>query len=145
MPPVPGDQWDRVKQILQSALDRTPEERAAFVREACGEDHHVRTEVESLLLAHQQAGGFAEMGVGIRDLGLDLIGREIGAYRILSLLGVGGMGRSIARATPDWAATSRSKSCRGSSPAIPIGWRVSNERHAYSPCSTILTSARFMD
>ena len=86
------DQWPRVKQIFQSALDRAPEERSAFVREACGRDHHVRTEVESLLLAHQQAGGFAEKGLRTSDLGLDLIGREVGAYRILSLLGVGGMG-----------------------------------------------------
>ena len=62
------------------------------MREACGEDRDVRTEVESLLLAHQEAGGFAESGLGIRDLGLDLIGRDIGAYRILSLLGAGGMG-----------------------------------------------------
>ena len=28
----------------------------------------------------------------MRDVGLDLIGREIGAYRILSLLGAGSMG-----------------------------------------------------
>ena len=86
------DQWHRVKQIFQSALERAPRERSAFVREACGEDDRVRAEVESLLGAHQAAGGFAEKGVGIRDLGLDLIGREIGAYRILSLLGAGGMG-----------------------------------------------------
>ena len=86
------DQWDRVKEIFQSALDRAPEKRPAFVREACGEDHNLRMEVESLLLAHQNAAGFAEKGVGIRALGFDLIGSEIGAYRILSLLGVGGMG-----------------------------------------------------
>ena len=81
-----------MKQIFQSALDRAPEKRSAFVREACGEDHYVRTEVESLLLAHREAGGFAEKGVGIGDLGLDLIGREIGSYRIVSLIGAGGMG-----------------------------------------------------
>ena len=86
------DQWPRVKQIFQSALDRAPQERSAFVREACGEDDQVRTEVESLLMAHQEAGNFAESGLGMRDSGLDLIGRDIGAYRILSLLGAGGMG-----------------------------------------------------
>ena len=86
------DQWDRVKQIFQSALDRAPQERSAFVREACGDDGEVRTEVESLLLAHQEAGNFAESGLGMRDSGLDLIGRDIRAYRVLSLLGAGGMG-----------------------------------------------------
>ena len=84
--------WPRVKQIFQSALDRAPQERSAFVREACGDDGEVRTEVESLLRAHQEAGTFAEKGVGIRDLGLDLIGRDIGTYRIVSHLGAGGMG-----------------------------------------------------
>ncbi len=84
--------WPRVKEIFQSALDRAPEERTAFVREACGEDRDLRAEVESLLLAHRQAGTFAEAGLGMTDVGLDLIGREIGAYRILSLLGAGGMG-----------------------------------------------------
>src|SRR5687767_10326659 len=86
------DRWPRVKEIFQSALDRPPQERSAFVRDACGEDGHVRAEVESLLLAHREAGSFAEPGLGIRDLGVDRIDREIGAYKILSLLGAGGMG-----------------------------------------------------
>ena len=86
------DQWPRVKEIFQSALERAPQERSAFVRQACGEDDRVREEVESLLVAHQEAGNFAESGPGTKDLGADLIGREIGAYRILSLLGAGGMG-----------------------------------------------------
>ena len=93
------DQWPRVKEIFQSALDRAPEERSAFVREACGEDRDLRAEVESLLLAHQEAGGFARGGIRDRaDSGLDLIGREIGAYRILSLLGAGGHGGGLSRA-----------------------------------------------
>jgi hypothetical protein len=52
--------WDRVKQVFQAALDTPPEKRAAFVREACGADHDLRTEVDSLLLAHERAGSFAE-------------------------------------------------------------------------------------
>ena len=85
------DRWPRVKDIFQSALDRAPGERTAFVSEACGEDRDLRAEVESLLLAHQQAGSFAEAALGMTDSGSNLIGREIGAYRILSVLGVGGM------------------------------------------------------
>ena len=85
------DRWPRVKEIFQSALDRAPGERTAFVSEACGEDRDLRAEVESLLLAHQQAGSFAEAALGMTDSGSNLIGREIGAYRILSVLGVGGM------------------------------------------------------
>jgi Tol biopolymer transport system component len=42
--------------------------------------------------AHREAGTFAESGLAMKDVGYDLIGREIGAYRILSLLGAGGMG-----------------------------------------------------
>jgi serine/threonine-protein kinase len=82
--------WPRVKEIFQSALDRAADERTAFVRQACGDDRDLRAEVESLLLAHQQAGTFAEVGFGSAEW--DLIGREIGTYRILSLLGAGGMG-----------------------------------------------------
>jgi hypothetical protein len=64
-----------VKEIFQSALDRAPEERSAFVSQACGEDRETRAEVESLLLAHQEAGNFAEcdtklgssrIGIGFR-------------------------------------------------------------------------------
>ena len=86
------DRWPRVKQIFQSALDRAPQERSAFVREACGDDGEVRTEVESLLRAHQEAGSFVESGFGVRDSGFDLIGRDVGTYRIVSQLGAGGMG-----------------------------------------------------
>ena len=53
-------EWDRVKRVFQAALDTLPEKRAAFVCETCGTDHGLRTEVESLLLAHEHAGSFAQ-------------------------------------------------------------------------------------
>jgi hypothetical protein len=52
--------WQQAKQTLGSALALTPEERAAFLDEACGDDTLLRREVESLLAAHQHAGSFAE-------------------------------------------------------------------------------------
>ena len=54
------NQWPRVKEIFDSALVRAPHERADFLREACGNDVVLRVEVESLLAAHAEAGGFAE-------------------------------------------------------------------------------------
>ena len=52
--------WARVQDIFHTALERTPAERDAFLREACGDDHALRAEVDSLLLADEEAGTFAE-------------------------------------------------------------------------------------
>ena len=53
-------QWPRVKEIFHSTLAHVPDERAAFLRDACGEDAALRDEVESLLAAHADAGSFAD-------------------------------------------------------------------------------------
>ena len=81
--------WQRVEEICHDALERLPGERAAFVREACAGDDVLRVEVESLLA---NASAAKDSRLGIRDLGLELVGKQIGVYRIDSLLGAGGMG-----------------------------------------------------
>jgi len=94
--------WDRVKRVLQAALDVPAEERTMYLRETCGDDHDLRTEVESLLVAHQQAGSFAQRPAIERlnasasttttdQIGLT-VGQQIGAYEILTWLDAGGMG-----------------------------------------------------
>ena len=52
--------WPRVKEIFYAALARAPDQRSAFLRDRCGEDDALRGDVESLLEAHEAAGGFAE-------------------------------------------------------------------------------------
>jgi hypothetical protein len=54
--------WDRVKDLVlvHEALTRAPDDRAAFVRAACGSDHVLHAEVVSLLAAHAEAGTFIE-------------------------------------------------------------------------------------
>ena len=85
--------WDRVKQVFQSALERSPDTRPAFLDAACGDDRSLRAEVESLLRAHEQAGSFAERpaidGVTGRPLQR---GDRLGPYDIVELVGAGGMG-----------------------------------------------------
>ena len=51
-----SERWKQVDNLLQSALERPPEERDAFLRQACAGDEALEREVRSLL-ASQQAGG----------------------------------------------------------------------------------------
>ena len=55
------DRWARVKHVFQSALDRPVTERLTFVRDRCGADDDLHAEVVSLLAAHVNADGFAEV------------------------------------------------------------------------------------
>ena len=91
-----GDHWRRIEDICHDALERPADDRAAFVRDACAGDEVLRAEVESLLANHSRAEALGT-GLGIRDSGLgmsteELIGTQIGVYKVVSLLGAGGMG-----------------------------------------------------
>src|SRR5437016_5075757 len=54
-------EFKRVKDIFLAAVEKSgPDERAAFLREACGSDEAFRNQVEALLRRHEQAGSFLE-------------------------------------------------------------------------------------
>src|SRR5262245_21377125 len=93
------DRWTAVKRIHQSALDKNPSERAAFVDESCGDDETLRREVQSLLTYATDAESFLERpAVDIATAPSSesheatLVGRTVSHYQVLSLLGAGGMG-----------------------------------------------------
>ena len=54
------ERWRQIKTLLQSALEREPAERSAFLAAACADDDRLRKEIESLITSHEQAGGFIE-------------------------------------------------------------------------------------
>src|SRR5437016_2178409 len=90
------EQWQRIKPLLQSALERNPAERSAFLATECGGDDALRQHVESLIASHEQAGEFIEApafevmaGSLVDD---QLVGRNLGPYAISARLGAGGMG-----------------------------------------------------
>jgi eukaryotic-like serine/threonine-protein kinase len=87
------DRWNRVKQVFQAALERSPDSRPAFLADACGGVRSLRAEVESLLRAHEQAGSFAERPAleGLCSRPLQRADR-LGHYDIVALVGAGGMG-----------------------------------------------------
>jgi serine/threonine-protein kinase len=47
--------WRRLEEIVHAALERSPNERALFVRDACAGDEVLRAEVESLLANQSRA------------------------------------------------------------------------------------------
>ncbi len=86
-----NDRWPQLEELYHAAReDRTVLDKA---------DPELRREVESLL-AQEKAAGFLEspaLEVAAQQFvvepGKDFIGRRIGVYQILSLLGSGGMGQ----------------------------------------------------
>src|SRR4051812_11768560 len=93
------DRWSQIDQLLAKALELPDAERAAFLAEACAGDAELRSEVESLLAAHQAAEDFLTtpaLEAAVRDLANEappsLVGTTFSHYSLLSVLGVGGMG-----------------------------------------------------
>ena len=63
--------------IFAEALGKAPEDRAAFLREACGDDDALRERVERLLESHEAVGTFlAEPVSGSEGVTVDLAARE---------------------------------------------------------------------
>jgi serine/threonine-protein kinase len=54
------ERWASIKAVFQEALGVEPAARAAMLDRACGEDHEMREEVESLLAAYDGAGSFMD-------------------------------------------------------------------------------------
>ena len=90
----------QVEEIYHAALEITPDEREIFFTEHCGADAQLRREVESLLSFENTFDSFidtppeslaAEM-FAAQDEQIELIGSEIGHYKVIKLLGKGGMG-----------------------------------------------------
>jgi serine/threonine protein kinase/Tfp pilus assembly protein PilF len=94
-----AERWKQVNDLFQSAVERAPEERVAFLDEACHGDGDLRCEVESLLTSHERSENFIELPayevapeLVTNDRTAGLVGELVGHYRIESLIGVGGMG-----------------------------------------------------
>ena len=65
--------WKQVDNLLQSALERPPEERDAFLHaSACRDDKELEREVRSLLTSYQQAGRFLD-GLAIEEAARALV------------------------------------------------------------------------
>ncbi len=93
------DRWRHIDRLFHSTLECAHEKRASFLSQACADDHDLRTEVESLLRAHEQDGSFLDLPA--YEVAADFLadafgglmaGQQIGPYKIISSLATGGMG-----------------------------------------------------
>jgi len=94
-----AERWKQVNDLFQSAVERAPAERAAFLDDACHGDESLRRELGSLLTSYERSENFIELPafevapeLVTSERANTLVGKLIGHYRIESLIGVGGMG-----------------------------------------------------
>lgn len=91
------EHWQRIRPILESALELEPESRPAYVDSACAGDDGLRRELLSLLAVQSKNDHFLEEPAFelLRDDVAQVSlapGTKLGEYEVQSVLGVGGMG-----------------------------------------------------
>jgi eukaryotic-like serine/threonine-protein kinase len=97
--------WERIQQLFHAAADLPePEQRALLDRE-CGADRQLMAEVQGLLAGDRHKGTLldrpvAEMASGVLSRAPPF-GERLGPYRIVGLLGEGGMGVVYLAERPD--------------------------------------------
>src|SRR5262249_4937806 len=93
------ERYGRMVELFQAACRLKAQDLPAFLARACEGDDELRRELEGMLAADEQFSGFLEKPLG--DVAAHIVdestktfspGRQLGPYRVLSLLGTGGMG-----------------------------------------------------
>ena len=87
--------WKRIEELFLNAVERSGEDRARFLKEACAGDEGLRHEVEALLEADD--AGNATVTAVVRDSVASVVREEldnlrVGPWRVTEEIGRGGMG-----------------------------------------------------
>ncbi|HME40914.1 MAG TPA: serine/threonine-protein kinase [Steroidobacteraceae bacterium] len=94
---IPRARWQQIQSLFGELADSGANERAARLSEACGDDIDLRSSVESLLESDQRREDLLLHAIGeaaeslLEDHQDRLIGTRVGPYRVVSILGHGGM------------------------------------------------------
>lgn len=85
------ERWQKVRDVLEQALELAPEKRSRFLDVACSSDPTLRGEVQSLLSGDEQARTRFLETPPVLPTALNA-GARLGDYEIVSQIGSGGMG-----------------------------------------------------
>jgi len=94
------ERWQQIESLYHLVLKQGLSRRKAYLQETCAGDAELRREVESLLVQGAEAENFIERpAVEVAAKGMadnqteSFVGKHISCYKVLSLLGMGGMGK----------------------------------------------------
>jgi eukaryotic-like serine/threonine-protein kinase len=92
-----ASRWDEIEEIFGNALPLTAPEREEYIARACGADRILRADIEAMIAASEP-----DRALTIERLAPDdrepspapdpIVGTELGRWRVVRLLGRGGMG-----------------------------------------------------
>ncbi|WP_321471972.1 serine/threonine-protein kinase [uncultured Paludibaculum sp.] len=91
------ERWNKLEEVFQTAADLPEEQRPGYLKDACGDDQELRREVEELLTAstldliRDAIESTSDLMAAEADQD-PLVGSLLGSYRMMSLIGRGGMG-----------------------------------------------------
>src|SRR6516162_8326213 len=94
MPALGPEQWRVLSPYLDKALEISPEQRAAWLELLRDENPTLAADLQTLLKEHHALGdeGFLKTGEAVLPSPSALRGQTVGAYRLESPIGQGGMG-----------------------------------------------------
>lgn len=94
-----GNDLEHIESVFHAVVNLPEDKRTAYLEDACAGDESLCAEVRSLVSALESGNGFMErpaLELGYRVLSGaaedSMVGKSIGAYKVLSRLGKGGMG-----------------------------------------------------
>jgi hypothetical protein len=93
------DRWRQIENLFVQAVEYPESERQNFIDRACKGDDGLRRELKSLLACDNPDQRIITIrtqlnasSVSYDDAGADMAGRRLGVYRLVRLIGHGGMG-----------------------------------------------------
>ena len=89
----------QIEEVFHGAMTVAAGERTGYLDHACREDEDLRREVDSLIAAYESSGGVLDetaVTLALKVLSAEnvdsLLDQELGPYKIVGVLGRGGMG-----------------------------------------------------